>query len=80
MATKYTSAADGIAMFISIIARVTCFFADERAKALLEWSRLTYSPDEHYWATLHHTYGNPHLNTPGAFAGAYALLSTRALC
>uniref|UniRef100_A0A8D0DIN9 Glucosaminyl (N-acetyl) transferase family member 7 n=1 Tax=Salvator merianae TaxID=96440 RepID=A0A8D0DIN9_SALMN len=25
---------------------------DERAKDLLEWSRDTYSPDEHYWVTL----------------------------
>ncbi|XP_067856830.1 beta-1,3-galactosyl-O-glycosyl-glycoprotein beta-1,6-N-acetylglucosaminyltransferase 7 isoform X2 [Heptranchias perlo] len=25
---------------------------DARAKALLEWSRDTYSPDEHYWVTL----------------------------
>ncbi|XP_038658846.1 beta-1,3-galactosyl-O-glycosyl-glycoprotein beta-1,6-N-acetylglucosaminyltransferase 7 [Scyliorhinus canicula] len=25
---------------------------DTRAKALLEWSRDTYSPDEHYWVTL----------------------------
>ena len=47
--------------------------ADQKAKALLEWSRKTYSPDEHYWATLHHTYGNPHLHTPGAFAGACML-------
>ncbi|XP_058706367.1 beta-1,3-galactosyl-O-glycosyl-glycoprotein beta-1,6-N-acetylglucosaminyltransferase 7-like [Poecile atricapillus] len=26
--------------------------SDARAKALLEWSRDTYSPDEHYWVTL----------------------------
>ena len=42
---------------------------DEKAKALLEWSRRTWSPDEHYWATLHHTYSNPHLKTPGAYSG-----------
>ena len=42
---------------------------DEKAKDLLEWSRSTFSPDEHYWSTLHHTYVNPHLNTPGGFSG-----------
>ncbi len=42
---------------------------DQTAVDLLEWSRKTYSPDEHYWATLHHTYSNPHLNTPGTFKG-----------
>ena len=42
---------------------------DQRAKDLLEWSRDTYSPDEHYWATLHHTYSNPHLHTPGGYSG-----------
>ena len=43
---------------------------DQRARDLLEWSRDTYSPDEHYWATLHHTYSNPHLRTPGGYSGA----------
>ena len=42
---------------------------DERARDLLQWSRTTWSPDELYWATLHHTYSNPHLHTPGAFSG-----------
>ena len=42
---------------------------DEKAKDLLEWSRSTFSPDEHYWSTLHHTYVNPHLHTPGGFSG-----------
>ncbi|XP_078092432.1 N-acetyllactosaminide beta-1,6-N-acetylglucosaminyl-transferase [Mustelus asterias] len=32
---------------------------DVRAKALLEWSRDTYSPDEHYWVTLNHLDGAP---------------------
>ncbi len=48
---------------------VEFLLTDQRAVDLLEWSRKTYSPDEHYWATLHHTYSNPHLNTPGAFTG-----------
>ena len=42
---------------------------DQRAIDLLKWSRHTYSPDEFYWATLHHTYSNPHLHTPGGFPG-----------
>jgi len=42
---------------------------DRRAVDLLQWSRTTWSPDELYWATLHHTYSNPHLHTPGAFSG-----------
>jgi len=45
---------------------------DERANDLLEWSQYTYSPDEHYWATLHHTLYNPHLHTPGGYSGCLA--------
>ncbi len=33
------------------------------------WSRFTYSPDEHYWATLHHTHYNRHLVSPGSYSG-----------
>lgn len=36
------------------------------AKELLDWSRDTYSPDEHYWATLNY---NTHLHTPGGYKG-----------
>jgi hypothetical protein len=36
------------------------------AKELLDWSRDTYSPDEHYWATLNF---NTHLHTPGGYKG-----------
>jgi len=42
---------------------------DSKALNLLEWSRHTFSPDEHYWATLHHLYTNPHLQTPGGYSG-----------
>ena len=42
---------------------------NQRAKDLLEWSQNTLSPDEHYWATLHNTFYNPHLNTPGRYTG-----------
>ena len=42
---------------------------DKRAQGLLKWSRTTWSPDEHYWATLHHLYTNPHLHTPGGYPG-----------
>ena len=42
---------------------------DKMAKALLHWSINTWSPDEHYWATLHHTFTNPQLKPPGGFSG-----------
>ena len=42
---------------------------DDRAKALLEWSRFTYSPDEFYWSTLNHIAYNKHLGTPGGYTG-----------
>ena len=42
---------------------------DKRARDLREWSRRTWSPDEFYWATLHHIYANPHLHTPGGYPG-----------
>ena len=48
---------------------VNYILTDEKAKDLLEWSRNTYSPDEHYWSTLHHTMSNPHLKTPGQYRG-----------
>ncbi|CAF0798589.1 unnamed protein product [Rotaria sp. Silwood1] len=34
------------------------------AKELLDWSRDTFSPDEHYWATLNY---NIHLHAPGGY-------------
>lgn len=42
---------------------------DHRAADFLTWSKRTINPGDHYWATLHHTYSNPHLQTPGAFSG-----------
>ncbi len=48
---------------------VEFILTDNKAKRLLEWSRTTYSPDEHFWATLHHTYVNPHVKAPGSYAG-----------
>ncbi|KAL5018730.1 hypothetical protein ScPMuIL_004452 [Solemya velum] len=39
---------------------------DQRAKDLLHWCRDVRSPDEYYWATLHH---NPHLHIPGSYSG-----------
>jgi hypothetical protein len=38
------------------------------AKELLDWSRDTYSPDEHYWATLNY---NTHLHSPGGYKGIH---------
>ena len=46
---------------------------DKRAVDLLEWSKDTYSPDEHYWSTLHHLQHNSFLNTPGGYSGRYKL-------
>ncbi|GFO29689.1 beta-1,3-galactosyl-o-glycosyl-glycoprotein beta-1,6-n-acetylglucosaminyltransferase-like [Plakobranchus ocellatus] len=43
-------------------------FKDQRSRDLLVWSAQTYSPDEHYWATLNDLYHNPHLESPGGFA------------
>jgi hypothetical protein len=48
---------------------VEFIISDKRAMGLLEWSRHTYSPDEHYWSTLHHLYSNPHLHAPGGYRG-----------
>lgn len=42
---------------------------DRKAIDLLRWARKTWSPDELFWATLHHTYSNPHLHTPGGYSG-----------
>ncbi|ESN96332.1 hypothetical protein HELRODRAFT_163385 [Helobdella robusta] len=38
---------------------------DQRAIDYLNWCNLTYSPDEHYWQTLHHTFSNPGISAPG---------------
>jgi len=53
---------------------------DKRARDLLEWSRRTWSPDEFYWSTLHHTYANPHLHTPGGYPGELIHHSSVACC
>ncbi|XP_005113206.2 beta-1,3-galactosyl-O-glycosyl-glycoprotein beta-1,6-N-acetylglucosaminyltransferase [Aplysia californica] len=42
---------------------------DQRSKDLLAWSEATYSPDEHYWATLNNLFHNGFLQTPGGFYG-----------
>ncbi|XP_021071150.1 N-acetyllactosaminide beta-1,6-N-acetylglucosaminyl-transferase isoform X1 [Mus pahari] len=39
---------------------------DERAIALLEWSKDTYSPDEHFWVTLNRIPGVPGAMPPNA--------------
>ena len=46
-------------------------FMNEVPKALLRWSNDTQSPDEQYWATLHHTFTNPHIKPPGSYAGLF---------
>ena len=50
---------------------VEFLLTDKKAQHLLNWSRTTYSPDEHYWATLHHTYSNPHIKSPGSYTGKF---------
>lgn len=42
---------------------------DGVARDLLGWSADTFTPDEHYWATLNNVYSNPFLKTPGGFKG-----------
>lgn len=39
------------------------------AKDLLEWSKDTYSPDEHYWVTLNHLKDVPGSNVNGGWEG-----------
>ncbi|KAL6458389.1 hypothetical protein MHYP_G00336190 [Metynnis hypsauchen] len=39
------------------------------AKDLLEWSKDTYSPDEHYWVTLNHVKDAPGSNIHGGWEG-----------
>ena len=41
------------------------------ARQLLAWSADTYTPDEHYWATLNNLYNNSFLNTPGGYKGRF---------
>ena len=36
---------------------------------LLKWSENTKTPDEHFWATLHHLQYNPSLHSPGGYHG-----------
>ncbi|XP_013924948.1 PREDICTED: beta-1,3-galactosyl-O-glycosyl-glycoprotein beta-1,6-N-acetylglucosaminyltransferase 7-like [Thamnophis sirtalis] len=44
----------GTAYYVLTRKFVEFTLTDERAKDLLEWSKDTYSPDEHYWVTLNH--------------------------
>jgi beta-1,3-galactosyl-O-glycosyl-glycoprotein beta-1,6-N-acetylglucosaminyltransferase/N-acetyllactosaminide beta-1,6-N-acetylglucosaminyltransferase/mucin type N-acetylglucosaminyltransferase 3 len=47
---------------------------DQLSRTFLRWCRDTYSPDEHYWSTLHHTMANSFLHTPGGYDGKLRLL------
>lgn len=44
------------------------------SKDLLNWMKDIYSPDEYFWATLHHSSLNPHLNVPGSYKGKNCFL------
>ncbi|KAM9813332.1 beta-1,3-galactosyl-O-glycosyl-glycoprotein beta-1,6-N-acetylglucosaminyltransferase 7 [Neosynchiropus ocellatus] len=43
--------------------------SSQKARDLLEWSRDTYSPDEHFWVTLNHLPEAPGSNIDGGWAG-----------
>ncbi|XP_041039101.1 beta-1,3-galactosyl-O-glycosyl-glycoprotein beta-1,6-N-acetylglucosaminyltransferase 7-like isoform X1 [Carcharodon carcharias] len=51
----------GSAYYVLTREFVNFVLTDQRAKDLLQWSRDTYSPDEHYWVTL-----NRMADAPGA--------------
>lgn len=51
----------GSAYYILTKEFVEFTLTDVRAKDLLEWSRDTYSPDEHYWVTLNRLHGKMHV-------------------
>lgn len=52
---------------------VKYMLTSEVARNFLYFCRATYSPDEHFWHTLHHTYNNRHIQPPppGSYAGGY---------
>ncbi|KAG7226685.1 hypothetical protein INR49_014033, partial [Caranx melampygus] len=47
------------------------------AHDLLEWSKDTFSPDEHYWVTLNHVKGAPGSHIDGGWAGAIRAIKWR---
>lgn len=49
----------GTAYYALTRAFVDFVLKDPTAHDLLEWSKDTFSPDEHYWVTLNHIKGNP---------------------
>ena len=57
--------------FISFFSRkfVEYVVFDPRSQDFLKWSENTYTPDEHFWASLNALKFNPHLNTPGGNLG-----------
>ena len=48
---------------------VAFLFNDKRVKDFIDWSKDTYSPDEHIWSTLNSVHKNPHINAPGGYKG-----------
>ncbi|XP_056129645.1 beta-1,3-galactosyl-O-glycosyl-glycoprotein beta-1,6-N-acetylglucosaminyltransferase 7 [Lampris incognitus] len=47
------------------------------ARDLLEWSKDTFSPDEHYWVTLNHIKEAPGSNIDGGWSGAIRAIKWR---
>lgn len=43
--------------------------ADKRAQAFFQWLKTSYHPENMFWASLHHTFSNPHLDPPGGYSG-----------
>ena len=48
---------------------VAFLFNDKRVTDFIDWSRDTYSPDEHIWSTLNSVHKNPHIDAPGGYKG-----------
>ncbi|KAM9800627.1 beta-1,3-galactosyl-O-glycosyl-glycoprotein beta-1,6-N-acetylglucosaminyltransferase 7 [Syngnathus typhle] len=60
----------GTAYYALTRAFVDFVLESPKARDLLEWSRDTYSPDEHYWVTLNHIKEAPGNNIRGGWEGS----------
>ena len=49
---------------------------NKRSRDFLNWSRDTFTPDEHFWASLNSLKFNRHLLTPGGNRGKYTQLGS----
>ncbi|XP_040889630.1 beta-1,3-galactosyl-O-glycosyl-glycoprotein beta-1,6-N-acetylglucosaminyltransferase 7 [Toxotes jaculatrix] len=60
----------GTAYYALTRAFVDFVLKNQIAQSLLEWSKDTFSPDEHYWVTLNHIKEAPGSHIDGGWAGA----------